>query len=106
MRWRRWLKPGGRLVIETPDFLACAAAYAVALTQKRRMEIGRHMMGSQEAHWAIHYDFWDAPKYRYVFGECGFRSTTIRNYRNAVAQHFSNSLSMGRFLTPFLNVLG
>jgi len=106
MRWRRWLKPGGRLVIETPDFLGCAAAYAAALTQKRRMEIGRHMMGSQEAHWAIHYDFWDAPKFKYIFSECGFRSTTIRNYRNAVAQYFSGTPSLGPFLTPLLNIAG
>ncbi len=98
LRWRRWLKPGGKLVIETPDFLSCATAYANALTQKRRMEIGRHMMGSQEAPWAIHYDFWDAPKYRYVFKQCGFADVGIRNYHNALAQHFPQ--------IPFLNIVG
>ena len=98
LKWRRWLKPGGALVIETPDFLNCAAAYASALTQKRRMELGRHMLGSQEAAWAIHYDFWDAPKFKYVLKECGFRNIKTISYQNAVAQHFPN--------VPFLNLAG
>jgi SAM-dependent methyltransferase len=98
MKWRRWLKPGGKLVIETPDFLGCAAAYASALTQKRRMELGRHMMGSEEAPWAIHYDFWDAPKFKYVFRECGFERASVRNFQNAVAQHLPN--------VPFMNLAG
>ena len=98
MKWRRWLKPGGKLVIETPDFHGCSVAYAFALTQKRRMELGRHMLGSQEAPWAIHYDFWDAPKFRYVFKKCGFKRVSIKNYQNAVAQHFPK--------IPFLNIVG
>ena len=98
MKWRRWLKPGGKLIIETPDFYSCAVAYVFALTQKRRMELGRHMLGSQEAAWAIHYDFWDAPKFEYVFKKCGFEKISIKNYQNAVAQHFPK--------VPFLNVAG
>lgn len=98
MRWRRWLKPGGKLMIETPDFLSCAALYANAVTQKRRMEIGRHMMGSEEAGWAIHYDFWDAPKFKYVFRACGFERTSVRSFQNAVAQHLPG--------VPFMNVAG
>ncbi|MDO8664763.1 MAG: methyltransferase domain-containing protein [Candidatus Liptonbacteria bacterium] len=98
MKWRRWLKPGGKLVIETPDFYGCAVAYAFALTQKRRMELGRHMLGSQEAKWAIHYDFWDASKFRYVFKKCGFGQVSIKNYQNAVAQHLPK--------IPLLNIVG
>jgi SAM-dependent methyltransferase len=98
MKWRRWLKPGGKLVIETPDFYSCATAYTFALTKKRRMELGRHMLGSQEASWAIHYDFWDEPKFEYVFKKCGFEKVTTRSYQNAIAQHFPK--------VPFLNALG
>ena len=98
MKWRRWLAPGGKLVIETPDFLGCAAAYASAMTQKRRMELGRHMMGSEEARWAIHYDFWDAPKFKYVFRGCGFERTSVRYFQNSVAQHLPN--------VPFMNLAG
>lgn len=98
MRWRRWLVPGGKLVIETPDFLSCAAAYASAMTQKRRMELGRHMMGSQEAPWAIHYDFWDAPKFKYVLRGCGFERVSARTFQNAVAQRLPG--------VPFMNLAG
>jgi SAM-dependent methyltransferase len=98
MKWRRWLKPKGKLIIETPDFYGCAAAYVFSLTQKRRMELGRHMMGSEEAKWAIHYDFWDAPKFKYVFRECGFSNIKTVSYQNAVAQHFPN--------IPFLSLVG
>jgi SAM-dependent methyltransferase len=97
-RWRRWLKPGGTIVIETPDFLNCAAGYARAVTQKRRMELGRHMLGSQEAPWAIHYDFWDAPKFKYVLKQYGFEKINVVSYQNAVAQHFPT--------IPFLNLAG
>jgi SAM-dependent methyltransferase len=98
LKWRRWLKPGGKLVIETPDFYSCAMQYVFATTQKRRMELGRHMLGSQEASWAIHYDFWDKPKFNYVFKKCGFGRSSIRTYQNAVAQYFPS--------VPFLNVAG
>ena len=98
LKWRRWLKPGGLLVIETPDFYSCAMQYISATTQKRRMELGRHMLGSQEAPWAIHYDFWDKPKFNYVFKKCGFEKSNIRTYQNAIAQHFPK--------VPLLNVAG
>lgn len=43
--WRRWLKPGGKLLIETPDFEESARAYIWVPTRKRRMELGRHIFG-------------------------------------------------------------
>ncbi|MBL0048736.1 MAG: hypothetical protein IPP32_11650 [Bacteroidetes bacterium] len=55
--WFHWLKPGGVVHIEVPDFektgkvalsrFSSASARAVAL---------RHIFGSQEAHWAVHYE--------------------------------------------------
>lgn len=97
-RWRKWLKPDGMLVIETPDFYGCAAAYAFALTQKRRMELGRHMLGSQEAKWAYHLDFWDKPKFKFVFARAGFKNLKFREYQNGLAQHYPG--------VPFLNIMG
>jgi len=98
MKWRRWLRIGGKIIIETPDFYNCALAYIVSLTQKRRMEIGRHMLGSQEAKWAIHYDFWDALKFKYVLKKCGFIKISTRSYKNSIAQYFPK--------IPFLNIVG
>lgn len=100
--WRRWLKADGILTIETPDFGHCAAAYSRALSRKRRFELGRHMMGSQEARWAIHYDFWDKPKFKYVLKKFGFKNIKIRRYDNAISQKYSR-FAVDRIL---LNILG
>ena len=59
LQWRRWLVPGGKLVIETPDFDASARAYTLAVGRGRKLALGRHIFGSQEADWAYHLDFWD-----------------------------------------------
>ena len=98
MRWRSWLKPGGKIVIETPDFAGCARAYTFTFRRKRKFELGRHAFGSQEAGWAIHYDFWDAPKFRYVLGNAGFAKIRTRRYSNRLAQKFPQ--------IPLLNIVG
>ena len=95
--WRRWLKPGGVLRLETPDFGKCALLYANS-GFKYRMELGRHMLGSQEAKWAYHYDFWDKEKFRYVLRESGFVDIHTKQYANSFAQRFS--------FVPFGNIIG
>lgn len=86
-RWRRWLKPGGVLFIETPDFEASAAKFLMA-GQKSQFELGRHIFGSQEAKWADHLDFWYAGKFRYVLSRFGFRKINIRRFQNVISQRF------------------
>ncbi len=100
--WRRWLAPDGRLVIETPDFAASAAAYTRSFSRRRRFQLGRHMFGSQEAGWANHLDFWDRAKFRFVLRRFGFKDVRFRRYRNAVAQKFSPAA----FFDPLFNILG
>jgi len=97
-QWRKWLAPGGKLVIETPDFEESAKAYVFANTRKRKMELGRHIFGSQEADWAIHYDFWDKSKFKYVLKKMGFKKIRIRRYSNSLAKHFPK--------IPLLNIIG
>ncbi len=87
-RWRGWLEPDGLLIVETPDFGACVRAYFWAWSRRRRFQVGRHVFGSQEAKWAIHYDFWDKPKFKYVLAEMGFKGIRVRRYANGLAKHF------------------
>jgi len=96
--WRRWLKPGGKLVIETPDFEESAKSYIWALSYKRKMELGRHIFGSHEARWAYHYDFWDKVKFRHTLKKFGFKNIRIRKYSNSLAKHFPK--------VPMLNIVG
>jgi SAM-dependent methyltransferase len=71
LRWYRWLRPGGRLVIETPDFEGCIANFDTRSAAEQGV-ILRHIFGSQEAPWAQHRDGWSANRFRHVLGELGF----------------------------------
>ncbi len=114
VRWRSWLKPGGLLVIETPDFAASTAAYLVAFSLKRKFQLWRHIMGSQEAGWAIHKDYWDKEKFSFVLGKLGFVRLKFRSYRSGLAKHAQKIPRVGSILRripepyylPLLNVIG
>ncbi|PIR87420.1 MAG: hypothetical protein COU11_00635 [Candidatus Harrisonbacteria bacterium CG10_big_fil_rev_8_21_14_0_10_49_15] len=100
-RWRRWLKPGGVLLIETPDFEGCIWKFFFS-GRKRRLELIRHIFGSQEAAWADHLDGWYARKYRFVLSSFGFTKVRIRRYSNSVSQR---KFPRFRFIANFLGDL-
>lgn len=81
--WRRWLKPGGRLVIETPDYFWCSFVFLFG-PHKYKMEVGRHVFGTQEATWANHLDFWYKGKFKKVLARLGFSNFKFSHplYRN------------------------
>ena len=55
--WNAWLQPGGIVHIEVPDLGRTAKAVLSAFTGHKAKQVGlRHIFGSQEAHWAVHYD--------------------------------------------------
>jgi predicted SAM-dependent methyltransferase len=56
-RWNSWLKDGGELRIEVPDFARTAkAALGGWFSKGNNPHVAlRHIFGSQEAHWAVHY---------------------------------------------------
>lgn len=57
--WSRWLKKDGILRIDVPDFVKTARSVLSPFTSKRIKDVGiRHIFGSQEASWAVHYHGW------------------------------------------------
>ncbi|MFH1968372.1 MAG: methyltransferase domain-containing protein [bacterium] len=82
-KWRRWLKPGGKLVIETPDYFWISVLLPF-VPFFFRMRLGRHLFGTQEASWANHLDFWDKRKFKKVLSKYGFNNFKFRHplYRN------------------------
>lgn len=53
--WFSWLKPGGILRIEVPDFHRTARAILSPWSSfKRKAVAERHLYGSHEARWAVH----------------------------------------------------
>jgi FkbM family methyltransferase len=69
--WQEWLRPGGRIVIETPDFEATAAA---ALRHKgaARMALIRHLEGDQSADWGYHVGQWYPERFERTLAMLGF----------------------------------
>ena len=53
--WYLWLKPGGILHIEVPDFFRTAIVILNPFSSDRMKDVAmRHLYGSHEANWAIH----------------------------------------------------
>ncbi len=70
--WYSWLKPGGVIHIEVPDFSGAARIMLNPLNSfKKRAVAERHLFGSHEASWAVHcegYSPWLLNKMLPVFG--------------------------------------
>jgi predicted SAM-dependent methyltransferase len=71
--WRTWLAKDGELRLETPDFERCARVFARRFgLRRRRGVLLRHVFGSHEAAWAVHWDGWYEARYRETLGALGF----------------------------------
>jgi hypothetical protein len=68
--WRLWLGDDGLLVIETPDVERCMRDFV--LRPGRRGVALRHVFGSHEAGWAVHWDGWYEARYRETLAALGY----------------------------------
>lgn len=71
--WHEWLRKGGRLIIETPDFEKICENFA-----KDKYWMARHAYGSQEADWAYHKDAWYGEKFEKVLPDVGFEVISMK----------------------------
>lgn len=98
LEWYSWLKEGGLLVIETPDFEKSAHAFIRNLPSAQ-MKILRHIFGSQEASWATHYDGWYREKFHFFLETLGYRQ--IRFYESEWKGTYNITVA-ARKLRPFI----
>jgi hypothetical protein len=71
--WHSWLKIGGRLHIEVPDFDGTAKLVLGRFTNDHDRKVGlRHIFGSNEAPWATHYEGWSKERLIEIFSIFGF----------------------------------
>jgi len=78
-RWYGWLKPGGVLRIEVPDFETMAKIITSPFSfSKQKDKAVRHIFGSQEASWATHFTGYTRPSLKNLVELFGFRVTEIR----------------------------
>ncbi|MFZ5953486.1 MAG: hypothetical protein ACOYT8_00120 [Candidatus Dependentiae bacterium] len=76
--WHTWLENDGDLIIETPDFersmhILMNDSYSYVQKQSTL----RHIFGSHEAHWAVHWDGWYAQKFKHVLSAVGFEDISF-----------------------------
>jgi len=86
MRWHEWLVPGGTLVVETPDFEGCAEDFIASKDLREKSVLLRHVFGSHEAQWALHYDGWFEEKYRFVLEKLGFTVREVVRTKNNLSK--------------------
>lgn len=76
--WHTWLRRGGLVHIEVPDFEESAK---LALNRKApehdRKVAMRHIFGSNEAPWATHYEGWTEASFRELLKIYGFKIVNI-----------------------------
>lgn len=71
--WRSWLKDDGVVRIEVPDFDKTAIQIFNPLKSKKlKYTALRHIFGSQEADWAVHYEGWSENRLDDLFKALGF----------------------------------
>lgn len=78
-KWRTWLKPRGLLRIETPDAMACYKLMVSPwISFNKKQQVNRHLFGSHEAEWAVHWDGWYKERYLYILNQLGFEKITFK----------------------------
>jgi hypothetical protein len=72
IRWQSWLRIGGAVRIETPDFQASAADFLGAADLGRKLRAIRHLEGDQAAGWAYHVGQWFPERFTHTLAKLGF----------------------------------
>ncbi len=80
VRWQRWLRPGGCIWIETPDFDGSARAVLDASLPFADKAVSlRHLFGSHEASWAYHLEGWNDERFRHTLQGLGYADVAIEH---------------------------
>lgn len=82
--WNSWLKMGGKIHIEVPDFETTIKKNFNIINKSKFEGVGlRHIFGSQEASWAVHYEGYSEGKLRSLAALFGFGNIQIikSNYK-------------------------
>lgn len=110
--WHIWLKEDGVLTIETPNLSSSLWILLFPFYSYNNKQIVlRHLFGSHEADWAIHYDGWYKRKYQKVlislgFGDLKFKYSKWRMTRNiTVVARKTKSLSLDSLIENSIDIL-
>jgi len=77
--WNSWLVDGGTLHIEVPDFNRTALVALSPRSNERARGVAlRHIFGSNEAQWAVHYEGWSEKLLKDALSALGFSVSKVR----------------------------
>jgi hypothetical protein len=77
--WREWLVVNGKVDIEVPDFERTARSVLSRFGSERQKRIGlRHIFGSNEESWAVHYEGWTAGRMQLLLNSIGYNIDEIK----------------------------
>jgi hypothetical protein len=77
--WHTWLRPGGILHLEVPDFSRNAAILLNPLSSLKSKAVAeRHLYGSHEATWATHCEGYTPAMLKAFLTAFGFESLSVR----------------------------
>ena len=111
--WFSWLKLGGVLHIEIPDFQKTARVMLSPFASfKKKAVAERHLFGSHEAHWAVHCEGYTPELLKKMLENYGFRvirmkkSVWLGTYNlEMFAEKATNDISKNEFNTITSNYL-
>jgi hypothetical protein len=90
LRWHIWLKEGGVLVIETPDFIGTARTILTSKDWQIVMGGIRHLTGDQAAPWAYHVEQWFPERFQHTLSKLGFQVRDIKTSQWEHPPYLSN----------------
>jgi hypothetical protein len=89
--WHDWLKMGGVLIVETPDFEGICEMFMKCSKASERYWLIRHTYGSQEADWAYHKEGWYEDRFRRVLPYLGFE---IIDFTHTVSRGYLKNIKV------------
>lgn len=71
LSWRSWLSKNGIIRIEVPDFNKCSKVILNPFAKEKQKNIAlRHIFGSQEEFWAVHFNGYSKKNLKNLFKMC------------------------------------
>ncbi len=98
--WQFWLCPGGTVTIETPDFDQGIQRYLKTKAFQEKQVIIRHLFGSHEESWAVHWDGWYKEKFIHVLTSLGFEILSVRCFSWGLLDNVIVTAAKTREMSP------
>lgn len=95
IKWNKWLKIGGKLYIETPDFEGSAKTLLSDVPWKVKTGVIRHIAGDQAASWAYHIDHWFPERFKHTLSQLGFENIKVETTQWPHEPYLSNVHAVG-----------